>query len=69
SGVVVTDVDPTGPAADAGIARGDVILEVNTQPVDSPEAVQEAMAKSGDKPVLLLVWRKGSTVFMTVRPN
>lgn len=68
-GVLVTDVDPTGPAADAGIARGDVILEVNRQSVNSPDAVQQAIAKSGDRPVLLLVWRKGSTVFIPVRPN
>src|SRR5262249_5080499 len=32
-GVVVTQVDPSGPAADAGLRRGDVLLEVNRTPV------------------------------------
>ena len=68
-GVIVTDVDPAGPAAAAGISRGDVILEVNAKPVNSPDAIQKAISESGKKPVLLLVWRKGATVFLTVRPN
>jgi serine protease Do len=34
-GVVVTDVSPDSPAGDAGLRRGDVIEEVNRQPVDS----------------------------------
>mgnify|MGYP001770837685 CR=1 FL=1 len=68
-GVIVTDVDPAGPAAAAGISRGDVIVEVNAKPVNSPDAIQKAISESGKKPVLLLVWRKGATVFLTVRPN
>jgi Do/DeqQ family serine protease len=67
-GVVVTDVDPSGVGADAGISRGDVLLEVNRQSVNSPEAVQSALEKAGDKPVLLLITRKGQTIYMTVRP-
>ena len=34
-GVVVTDVDPNSPAAEAGLQSGDVILEVNHQAVKS----------------------------------
>lgn len=68
-GVVVTDVDPDGVGADAGIARGDVLLEVNRQAVNTPDAVQAALDKAGDKPVLLLVARKGVTTFMTIRPR
>ena len=33
TGLVVDTVDPTGPALTAGIQRGDVIQEVNRQPV------------------------------------
>ena len=68
-GVVVTEVDPNGAAAGEGITTGDVILEVNRQPVGSVEDVQSALEKSGDKPVLLLVSRKGQTVFLTVKPK
>jgi serine protease Do len=67
-GVVVTDVDQAGVGADAGIARGDVLLEVNRSSVNSPEAVQGAIEKAGDKPLLLLIARKGQTIYLTVRP-
>jgi serine protease Do len=68
-GVLVTEVDPNGAAAGEGISRGDVILEVNKQVVKSLEEVQAALAKSGDKPVLLLVSRKGQTIFLTIQPR
>jgi Do/DeqQ family serine protease len=38
SGVLVHSVYDSGPAIEAGIKRGDVILEVDGQPVDGPEA-------------------------------
>lgn len=68
-GVVVTDVDQNGAGAEAGIARGDVILEVNRQSVNSTEAVQSAIERAGNKPILLLVARRGTTVFLTIRPQ
>ncbi len=67
-GVVVTDVDQSGVGADAGIARGDVLLEVNRTSVNSPEAVQTAIERAGAKPLLLLIARKGQTIYLTVRP-
>jgi len=67
-GVVVTDVEPSGVGADAGITRGDVLLEVNRAPVNSPESVQAAIEKAGSKPLLLLIARKGQTIYITVRP-
>jgi serine protease Do len=68
-GLVVTEVDPDGPAADAQIAPQDVILEINRQPVGTFEEVQNALAKTGDSPVLLLLQRRGQTIFLTVRPR
>jgi Do/DeqQ family serine protease len=38
AGVLVSRVYEKGPAADAGIKRGDLILEVDGQPVDDPES-------------------------------
>ena len=67
-GVVVTDVDQAGVGAEAGIARGDVLLEVNRASVSSPDDVQAAITKAGAKPLLLLVARKGQTIYVTVRP-
>jgi serine protease Do len=68
-GLIVSEVDPAGPAAEAGISRGDVLLEVNRQPVSTPEAVESAIQGAGGRPILLLVSRRGSTVFLTVRVN
>jgi serine protease Do len=72
-GVVVQDVDPDGRAADAGIQAGDIILEVNRQPVQSVEDLRSAVRKAADKPTLLLVRRSvgddARDVFVTVRPQ
>jgi len=67
SGVVVTDVDQNGAAAKVGVARGDVILTINRQAVSSLDEVQTALDKAGDRPILLLIARKGQTVYLTVR--
>ncbi|MEP6849975.1 MAG: DegQ family serine endoprotease [Acidobacteriota bacterium] len=68
-GMVVTEVDPSGAAAEEGIARGDVILEINKQQVNSAVEVQAALDKSSGKPVLILINRRGQTIFLTVRPE
>jgi serine protease Do len=68
-GLVVTDVDPVGLAADAGIREGDVIEEVNRQPVRSVADLQAAVQRTGTRPVLLLVNRRGDSLFLTLRPR
>jgi Do/DeqQ family serine protease len=67
-GLVVEDVDPEGRAADAGIRSGDVIQEVNRQPVRSVDDLRRAVRRSNDKPALLLINREGNDIFVTVRP-
>jgi serine protease Do len=67
-GVVVEEVNPDGRAADAGLQPGDVIAQVNRHPVQSVEELRAAVKNGGDKPVLLLVNRKGTEIFVTVRP-
>ncbi len=68
-GVVVTDVDPGGPAAEAGIQPDDVILEVNRQPVKSSTELRAAVRNSGSRPALLLVNRDGRSLFLAVQPR
>ena len=68
-GLLVTAADPDGPAAAEGISKGDVIMEINKQPVSTFEDVQKSLDKAGDKPSLLLVAREGQTVFVTVEPK
>jgi serine protease Do len=66
-GVVVDEVSPASRAADAGLRPGDVIQEANHRAVKSVSDFRSAVgAKSKDDPVLLLVNREGSTVFLTV---
>lgn len=64
-GVVVESVDPDGPAAQVGIRNGDVIQEVNRQPVRSPADMRSALQKAGDHPALL-VNRGGNTAYVSV---
>lgn len=65
-GLVVTMVDPAGPAANAGIEAGDVILEINRQKINSPEDMRAALGKSGGRPALFLIERGGQTEFVTI---
>jgi serine protease Do len=65
-GVVITRIDPRGPAARAGLRPGDVLLEVNRTPVDSLAKFQDLYSKSKGN-VLLLIQRHGSSAFLVVR--
>ena len=66
-GVIVTAVDEGGAGAEAGIAKGDVIIEVNRRTVNSVESVQAALDGAAGRPILLLINRRGQTVYLTVR--
>jgi len=63
TGVVVTDINPSSALASAGLRRGDVIQEVNHQPVRNISQLEEAVHKAG-KNQLLLVNREGKTLFI-----
>ena len=60
-GIVINDVVGGSPADKAGLAQGDVIVELNHVRVKEPSDVSTAVGKlkTGDK-VTLLVWRKGN---------
>ncbi|HVY30721.1 MAG TPA: Do family serine endopeptidase [Polyangiaceae bacterium] len=65
-GVVITDLEPRSGAAKAGLRPGDVLLELNRVPIESLAKFKDLYSKaSGD--VLLLVQRRGGTVFLVVR--
>jgi serine protease Do len=61
-GVIVQDVKPGSFAEDVGLGRGDVILEVNKQAVNSEEEMSriESSMKSGQD-VVFLVRQRGSS--------
>jgi len=68
-GVLVSSVDPSSSAAEAGLERGDVIQEVNRKPVRNIEQYRQALAGADKQPVLLLINRGGTTHFLIVPPQ
>ena len=68
-GLVVTRVDPAGSASEAGVRQGDVIQEVNRQPVRTVQEFNAATQRSGARPVLVLLNRRGNVIYLTLRPG
>jgi S1-C subfamily serine protease len=68
AGALVEAVEPSAPAGNAGIRAGDVILEINREPVRSaPDAVRILRALRSGQPAFVLLWRQGTQVFVTLR--
>ncbi len=66
-GVLVSDVSAGGLAAEAGIRRGDIILEVNRSRVANVESLTEIMKRDKDKrSILFLINRDGRTIFVAL---
>jgi len=69
-GVVVTNVDPNGAAAEHGVTTGDVILEVAGKKVTSPNDIRTLVGdaqKDGKRTVLMRVKSGDATKFVAVR--
>jgi serine protease Do len=66
SGVVVTAVQPGSAAENAGIRRGDVILEVDRYEVKDTAQLRERLDESDDG-ALLLVRRGDATLFVPIK--
>jgi serine protease Do len=64
SGVVITNVDESSAAAEAGLQPGDVIQQVNRQAVNNRSDFERLVKQGANKAVLLTVNRKGRT-FLT----
>jgi len=65
-GVVVTNIEPGSPA-ETSIAPGDVILEVNRKGITNIEDYEARVLKiKPDRDILLLIFRRGSTIFATI---
>lgn len=68
-GLVLSDVLSGSSAEEAGLHRGDVVQEVNHQSVATIEQFQSAIAKAGNEPVLFLIVRGGSHLYVVVPPR
>ncbi|HSC56175.1 MAG TPA: DegQ family serine endoprotease [Nitrospira sp.] len=67
-GVVVTSVEPDSGADKAGLMPGDVIREINRQPVKSVKEFEKVSSavKKGDN-VLILINRRGNALFLSAK--
>jgi serine protease Do len=67
-GVVVDDLDNNSNAYSAGLRSGDVIEEINRQPVSSVGDFNAVLQKAGKKDILLRVRRANQGAFFMVVP-
>jgi len=65
-GLVVTEVDPSGVAAEAGLQQGDVLKRVNGREVSSVSELRAAIATRRDGPAMVLVARNGGSLFVAL---
>lgn len=67
-GLIVTKVDP-GPAAKAGLRSGDVIEQINHQPVNSMSDYLRLIVQAGKQTIQLLINRRGEKTSLSVQPG
>jgi serine protease Do len=67
-GMVIADLDPNSPAAQAGLQPGDVIQSINRKPVNSVAEFNRLAAEAKGE-VLLRVNRQGNSAFVVVSPG
>ena len=66
-GVFIDSVDP-GPAFDAGLRKGDIILQINSQPIETLTALTEIVdALKPNTSVPVLIHRQGGPLFLAMK--
>lgn len=69
-GVIISDVESGSAASEAGLRRGDLIQEINRQPVTSLAEYNKVMAAINEKDGFLLLIRRGeNTSYVVVKPE
>ncbi|MBE0597344.1 MAG: PDZ domain-containing protein, partial [Desulfuromonadales bacterium] len=69
SGALVTAIDPVGPAAEANLRPGDLIVEINGQPVANADSFSKLVAQAKPGTVLRLLVQRGDGIFFTTLPK
>jgi serine protease Do len=65
-GALITAVDPDSTSADAGLHEGDVIMEIDRQPVRNADDAVELSKKVKADRVLLRIYRGHGSIYITV---
>jgi serine protease Do len=69
-GAIVEDVKPGSPADNAGLQRGDVIMEVNRHAVKSAADVAQVLSNvPNGQDALVLVWSNGGSTFRVLHSS
>jgi len=68
-GILVVQVDRSGPAYEAGLRRNDVIVEVNRKKVTTLEAFNKALSEKSEGGYLFLVRRGDGALYIVVQPE
>src|SRR5690606_18176836 len=69
-GVLISEVERGGPAAAAGVAAGDVLLEINRRPIRSLSEFREVVRTLSPGEMTLLRLQRGETaIYVAVRTN
>ena len=69
-GVVITAVEPGSPGDDAGLRRGDVVLEIDRKAIRGLPDYRKALGESKKgKGLLFLVRRGENTLFLALKPS
>lgn len=66
---VETENGTVNPSADAGIKKGDIILQLNGTAVESNSEVQTIVKNNKEKPINILIKRNGETFMVCVTPK
>ncbi|AEE44545.1 PDZ/DHR/GLGF domain protein [Cellulomonas fimi ATCC 484] len=70
TGLQVVEVSPGSPAAEAGLHRGDVVVELDGNRVVTATAVQRLMVEDAiDRRIEVTVWRNGALVDVLAYPR
>jgi serine protease Do len=69
-GAVIAEIDADSPAAKAGLREGDVIQEVNKQPVrNAKDLVAISKKLKPNEKILIRVWSQGRSGFVALEPK
>ena len=62
----VTEIDPDSPSAKQGLREGDVILELNQQPVTDAESAVRLSEEIKGPRVMVRIWREGRSQYLGI---